>query len=91
MSWETLGAGISYPVDGCPTGSMEFTMSPFTVTVVFDGSDTATYTMRNGSTVIPEGSGTTYLGCGTPVTLRSGRATRSITADSSPCSCARPD
>ncbi|MEZ4388251.1 MAG: hypothetical protein R3D98_11885 [Candidatus Krumholzibacteriia bacterium] len=66
VSWEVLGAGISYPLDGCPTGSMEITMAPFTVTVVFDGSDTATFTMRNGVTVIPDGSGTIALDCATP-------------------------
>ncbi len=65
MSWTTVGAGISYPLGGCPTGTMEFTMTPYTVTVVFDGSNVATYTMRDGLTVIPGGSGTQYLGCGT--------------------------
>lgn len=64
VSWEILSPGIVIPVGGCPTGTMELTMAPFTVTVVFDGTDTATYTMRNGSTIIPSGSGTQYLGCG---------------------------
>lgn len=65
-SWEILSPGIVQPLAGCPTGTMEFTMAPFTVTVVYDGTDTAVYTMRQGSTVIPEGSGTVYLGCGMP-------------------------
>jgi hypothetical protein len=63
-SWDIVSPGVSYPLDGCPTGSIVFTLAPFTVTVVFDGDDTATYTMRNGDTVIPEGSGTTTLFCG---------------------------
>lgn len=63
-SWQTLGAGISYPLDGCPTGSMEFTFAPFRVVVEFDGSGTASYTMHNGATLIPEGSGTEQLDCG---------------------------
>jgi hypothetical protein len=63
-SWQTLGDGISYPLDGCPTGSMEFTFAPFRVVVEFNGTGTASYTMYNGSTMIPEGSGTEPLGCG---------------------------
>jgi hypothetical protein len=64
-SWQILSPGIAYPLAGCPSGTIEFTMAPYTVTVVFDGSDTATYTITENGTVIPGGTGSTPLSCTT--------------------------
>ena len=63
-SYRTLGEGITFPVDGCPTGQIEFTFAPYRVVVTFDGSATASYAMYDGNgNSVPAGSGTAPLDC----------------------------
>jgi hypothetical protein len=65
MSWQTTGSGLVVSSDGCPTGTMRFSMPPYQMDVVFDGTATATYTMVDGNgNAVPGGSGTTTLSCG---------------------------
>jgi hypothetical protein len=63
-SYRTLGEGIAFPVDGCPTGQIEFTFAPYRVVVTFDGTATASYAMYDGNgNSIPAGSGSEPLDC----------------------------
>jgi len=64
FGWETLGAGVSFPIDGCPTGSMRYHFSPYTLDLVFDGSSTVAFSMRDGNgNLVPGGSGTETIFC----------------------------
>ncbi len=65
VTWETLGGGISFPENGCPTGSIRYHFSPYYVDVVFDGDDTVNYTLYNAEgTPVQGGSGTEMMTCG---------------------------
>lgn len=64
-SWQTLGDGVSYPTDGCPTGTMRYSFAPYRMDIVFDGTSTAAYTLHDGAgSQVPEASGTVELYCG---------------------------
>lgn len=64
-TWEILAPGITIVGEGCPVGTIRYDFAPYSVTVVFNGTGTATATMRDaGGNVIPEGSGTHPLSCG---------------------------
>jgi hypothetical protein len=65
VTWETLADGISYPVEGCPTGAIRYHFAPYYVDVTFDGSDTAIYVLYDAAgNPVPGGSGTEMLSCG---------------------------
>ena len=65
VTWETLGNGISFPEDGCPTGTIRYHLAPYYVDVVFDGDDTVNYTLYTTDGVpVPGGSGTEMMLCG---------------------------
>jgi hypothetical protein len=62
--WEILAPGITITGGGCPVGTIRYDFAPYSVTVVFDGSGTATVTMRDGTGyVVAAGSGTHDLSC----------------------------
>ncbi len=64
MNWETLGDGVSFPTNGCPTGTIRYDMNPYHYDVVFDGSGTAVGTLYDASgNVVASGGGSYPLGC----------------------------
>ncbi len=65
VSWETLGGGVMFPENGCPTGTIRYHLAPYYVDVVFDGSDTVNYTLYNVEGVpVPGHAGTEMMLCG---------------------------
>ena len=45
-TWATASAGIEIPTDGgCPEGMIIYTLDPYVMTIVFDGSDIYLYSM----------------------------------------------
>jgi hypothetical protein len=66
VDWETLGAGITMPSDGCASGTIRYHFPPYHTDVVFNGTGTATYTTYDGSNnVVAGGGGTTPVSCAT--------------------------
>ncbi len=64
LEWETLGAGISYPEAGCPQGTIRYTLTPYHLDLVFNGSTTAVATLYDGSgNVVAAGGGNYPLSC----------------------------
>lgn len=63
VDWEILDPGLSRPVGGCPTGTIRFTMTPYTLDMTFDGTSTAEWVLKDGSgNTVNEG--TESLECG---------------------------
>lgn len=63
-SWEILGNGITVTAGGCPNGTVRYQFGSFHTDVVFNGTNTATYTTYNGSGgVVAAGGGTEWIGC----------------------------
>lgn len=65
ISWEILPDGLSLPIDGCPSGTIRYSLPPYRLDIVFDGTDTASYTLYDAQdNIIPEASGTESTYCG---------------------------
>ncbi len=63
IDWEILDPGLVKPAGGCPTGTVRFTMAPYVLDVVFDGTDTANWSLKNAGGDVVD-SGTRSLDCG---------------------------
>lgn len=49
VDWTALSPGVMVPANGgCPTGTIRYTFTPYTMDMVFDGSSTATASMSDG-------------------------------------------
>ena len=67
-TWETVAPGhVSMPEGGgCPTGEILYTMTPYTMSIVYDGTPKADYTVYDDSGApISNGTGTIAVGCST--------------------------
>lgn len=67
-NWETVGPNHIQAEEngGCPTGTIRYSMDPYYLDVVFDGSSSATATLYDGNdAVVPGGGGTYSLNCNT--------------------------
>ncbi len=65
-TWETVGPDhVQIPEGGgCPTGEIEYTMAPYTMNIIYDGSPTASYTVYDGGgSAVDDGTGNIYLLC----------------------------
>ncbi len=63
VTWETLDDGISKPVGGCPAGTIRYHFEPYYMDITFDGTSTATWTLKDGSGNTLD-SDTVELSCG---------------------------
>jgi hypothetical protein len=64
VTYEILGDGVAVPAGGgCPTGTIRFTLAPYTMNVDFDGTSTVNYTVYDGSGN-PVHNGTEIGDCG---------------------------
>ncbi len=67
-TWETVAPDhVTMPEGGgCPTGEILYTMTPYTMSIVYDGTPSADYTVFDGSgDPIANGTGTISVGCST--------------------------
>ncbi len=65
VSWVTGTGGITLPIGGCPTGTFHYTLAPYHLDIVFDGTNVATHTLTDGSgAVVAAGTGTDTMSCG---------------------------
>ncbi len=65
-TWETVGPDhITIPEGGgCPTGEIVFTMAPYTMSIIADGSSTASYTVYDADDApVENGAGTFEFNC----------------------------
>jgi hypothetical protein len=66
-TWETVAPGhVTIPEGGgCPSGEILYTMTPYTMRIVYDGSATAAYTVYDGNgTPVVGGTGDITFICG---------------------------
>lgn len=64
VEWETLPPGIAFAEGGCPTGTIRYAFSPYTMTLVFNGGPTAVATLRDSAGNPVAGGGGSYpLSC----------------------------
>jgi len=65
MSWQTVGNGVSFPTNGCPSGTIRYDMSPYHMDLVFDGQGNANGTLYDGGgNEVAGGSSSNQVSCG---------------------------